>query len=650
MKGGYSLSHAASIANGLTRHHYCCPRRRFSANFVVSGAFALTPRSYSWLHDGRYRELKEALFQSDGPSRVWTHYTSLLAFLDYEKLPIELHQEVLRKCTISLSEVRASAARRFSRISMSTPSEPTHIHEGRFQAIIRNIRASGQKPALEDYHFIMQHFAATGYHTGTMLVYKELVQIGLAPLIKTFGLCLQAIAHQLTLPRAEEERAGQIEQVRSMVAELLQDMKKHNIPLTSVSLDLLIRILKETNDRERFESLLLWGYGIDLANPDSTPLEYSSKGMYWGREKMTGLSRPFPFSTAALNTTVECLGRFGDISKMIQAFEVLTQPLSQAAQYRFSSFDDDEDFGVSVQASPSRFIPPSAQPNITTYNLLLRHLGRAHHSVLLRHYLLEVMLRERQAGAKIKNALSHRTPLSKISSPSISLNRGTLMPVLGSSNRGKNLGLMRWLSTKMPKILKRKRHDLVFYIKMQEEYRKRAERHMVAINEVAESTTINQLASPSVNLSDSPETQPVLGTSISGTLGLLPSASSFVADLPSFGNTVGWDTSKPTRQIALDVDINDNTPLQFSVPRKNLNFDVHITILKRDIVELEEFTERLEVTLGKTTQRIKERLGRRVWAGKDIFLRTNEGIGRLRISRVYWKNIVGYRPRPKYQP
>jgi hypothetical protein len=39
---------------------------------------------------------------------------------------------------------------------------------------------------------------------------------------------------------------------------------------------------------------------------------------------------PFPFTTTALNTAIDILGRLGDIPKRIQAFEVLTQPLPHA--------------------------------------------------------------------------------------------------------------------------------------------------------------------------------------------------------------------------------------------------------------------------------------------------------------------------------
>src|SRR6185369_9796926 len=104
---------------------------------------------------------------------------------------------VLRRCTPSSAELRVTSAQRLAK-GIRT-AEP-HIHERRFQTIVRNIRADDAVPTLDDYNFILEQFAAVGHHLGAMHVYKEMTLLGWKPRTKTFSLCLQAIAHHLTLP------------------------------------------------------------------------------------------------------------------------------------------------------------------------------------------------------------------------------------------------------------------------------------------------------------------------------------------------------------------------------------------------------------------------------------------------------------------
>ncbi|KAF8897279.1 hypothetical protein BD779DRAFT_1432907 [Infundibulicybe gibba] len=385
-----------------------------SATPILSSGSSSTSSPREAIKRRKLNDLNDSIAHDGNPSRVWSHYTSLLNFLGYEKLPLKLHQDVLRKCTATAVELRVSAARH---LHGNHKSSDPHVYEGRFQTIIRNIRATGMKPTLDDYHFILEQFAAVGHHAGAMQVYKELVGLGLEPRTKTFGLCLQAIAHHLTFPVQPVHQAQRIVQARGMMGNLMNDMRSSGIPFTSVNLDLTIRILKETSDREGFESLMKWGYGIDLSNPDCAPLEYLGMGtigsdLGMGESSVPGLPYPQPFSTAALNTTIDMLGRLGDVSKLVQAFEVLTQPLPQASQHLFSSFDDEDDFGVSVDSNP-KFKPPHASPNTTTYNMLLRHLARAGHAIFARHYLLEAISLDRTTDRALRQQI-HKKPLDQI--------------------------------------------------------------------------------------------------------------------------------------------------------------------------------------------------------------------------------------------
>ncbi|KAJ7276207.1 hypothetical protein B0H12DRAFT_1041020 [Mycena haematopus] len=556
--------------------------------------------------------LLESLEINGNPSRVWANYTNLLTFLEYEGLPVEIHQQVLRKCTPSSRLLRASATRR---IFLGNVPRLPHVYEGRLQAVIRNIRATGTQPTLDDYNFILEQFAAVGHHFGVMQVYRELTAVGIVPRTKTFGLCLQAIAHRLTLPVAPKDRAQIVAVTRRIVSDLVNAMKSLEIPFTSVNLDLTMRILKETTDLQGFELLMKWGYGIDLANPDCPPLEYldrSAKG-----------PTPQAFSTAALNTTIDTLGRLGNIPRMVQAFEVLTTPLPRRAATTSSTYndeDDDDDYGASPESTPA-FTLPFASPNTATYNILLRHVSRAGHAVFARHYLLQAMHLDKQTMLDLKHNIGNM-PLQEVPAPHFAINRGTLLSVFGESNRDKNVGLMRWLHSKFHRIImkKRKEHD---FFSLYREARQRKRQW------------------PYEEPSTYVELPPLPSHPKHGAIWTPEPASK---RRPRFMTIMErWKAPKGVGEV-FDVDIDDESPAP-ATPRKTFNLDLHLRVLERDITEIEALYAHVETILARTTRRVKERLGRRVWHGRDIYLVT-DGNRRRRVSMEQWEKIAGIKPYP----
>jgi hypothetical protein len=349
-----------------------------------------------------------------------------------------------------------------------------------------------------------------------------------------------------------------------------------------------MRILKETLDYEGFDCLMKWGYGIDLSNPDRVPLEY----LGIGQRKTTAdipdiglpaLPYPLPFSTAALNTTIDMLGRFGDVSRLVQAFEVLTQPLPQASQH--FSFDDD-DFGVPV--TPPSFSLPYAEPNTTTFSMLIRHLCQKGHATLARHYILQLIDLDKKSKHFLRVTLRSKA-WDRLTAPRVAANRGSFIAVFHESNRDKNVGLMRWLNAKLPKIVRKKQAELKYFARL-----RRIPRHQQEI----------------LNVNRDQESSPLTPES---SLEHVPSP-----PLASFSST-------PTNE------------------RKPFDINLHIQILERDWRELEDLRHRVDDIFGRTIQRVKERLGRRVWGGKDLYLRSVGG--RVKISRGKWADIANFRPR-----
>ncbi|KAJ3485353.1 hypothetical protein NLI96_g5019 [Meripilus lineatus] len=559
----------------------------------------------------KLHDLEVVLSRNAPHRRVWGCYVDLLNFVRPAKVPLELHQKVLRQCTLPPKQARVEMAKLL--LEGSRPRY-SHVHEIRFQSIIHNIREAGHYPTLDDYHFILEQFAAVGHHLGAVKVLQEITSFGLAKTPKTYGLCLQALCHRLKLPCYHKLRPHLVVETSNICMKLLNEMWAVNIPFTSVNVDLAIRVLKETLDLEVLQKLLKVAYGIDLAFPDRPPLEF------WDQDRTKDVPRegdlashvptPQPFSTAALNTTIDVLGRIGNISKLVQAFEVLTTPLpSHAPAVPASSFydDEDDDFGVSSPAV-APYVQPHATPNTTTYSMLIRWISQAGHATLMRHYLLAAMQYDREVDRKLRGDCLIK-PRNEILALHMAVNRNMIMPIFSEANTDKNMELMHWIALRLQRVLRRKRFDLVYYKDIREKWR--AEDEL----ESSKSEVEDEVSKPVL---EAPTTIP----------------------RPSEGaKSSVEDIGIPLDHFDVDLDA---PAVPEPPPPKKFNIDLHITILERDKASLTELQKYITHIIGRTCQRIKERLGRRIWADKNVYLRTVKG--RTRITRDEWRGIVNYRP------
>ncbi|KAG6335298.1 hypothetical protein ID866_3782 [Astraeus odoratus] len=550
----------------------------------------LLPPSYVSFIDKALRERKfNALINSlsqetPDPPDVWACYVDFTSNLDYSDLPLEIHQKVLRKCVPETSVLRPLAARGMQR---AAPPRVPHIYEARLKSVIRNIHLMGAKPALDDFHFILEQFAAVGHYTGSMQVYNELKHVhNLQPTVRTLGLCLQSIAHRLSLPMYKLQKARIVADAMSACRKLLEDLKELRIPLTSVVLDFTVRILKETADEQVFSQLMKMGYGIDLDYPDR--LDSSVLG---------ATTQPFlPFSTSALNTTLDMLGRFGNISKLVQAFEILTQPLPpQASQHYAKEFDDEDDFGVVNPASTQPYQSPHALPNTTTYCILLKHISRAGHSTFARHYLLQASRLDRTADRATR--LQFRRHPDTTPPLQLAINRTMLLSVFGLANRTKEMELMRFVGVITRRAYRRKTKDTERYKQLEEQQQQRL--HASSSFDDSQLSTTPSLSSPADALS---------------------SSSALSSQKPEYDIF-----SKPQ-----------------TAPVKYFDLSTHLKVLRKDLDLISAFyLQEYLPAYTRTSQRVKERLGRRVWNEKDIYVRTENQ--RIKVSRHAWTEMVNYK-------
>lgn len=522
----------------------------------------------------KLEELKTNLqLENIGRHRVWSSYLDVLNFLRPAQVPLHVHQAVLRRCTTSLDVARYNLAVRIQKREVILPS---HSHETRFRRIIYNMRRAGHAPQPEDYHFILQHFAAVGHHIGALQVLDEMSQVGLQRTTEAYRLCLEAFARRITLPCWRDDRAKLATAISKLAARVLSEMQRNNVEMTGETVELCFRILGQGLQDEPFEKLMRRAYGVDLSYPDRPPLEFWSKQPTISADGAPlRASAPFPFTTPALNNTIDFLGRKRRISKLVQAFEVLTTPVpTQASSPIGSSYvdEEDDDFGYDhPEVAP--FTPPRAQPNTETYTRLIRWLSKANHAPLARHYLYQVYVLDRKADWALRRTLSKPDGLLQdFEIPRCRLSTKMINSVFGLTHRQKKLPMMRWLLHILRKTKNARRSEILFYRNL-EKWRP---------------------AAPEEELDDASNAQ---------------------------------EARTPEDQATIDQKLSD--------------LGIHLLLIRREYSRLLLLERRLVDVLGRQTQRVKERLGRRVWTQKDIYIRSQTE--RVLVSKEQWRQIVQYR-------
>ncbi|KAE9391619.1 hypothetical protein BT96DRAFT_979785 [Gymnopus androsaceus JB14] len=491
-------------------------------------------------------------------NHVWNTYLDALNSIESSEIDLETHQNVLRRCTSSTEDMRKGSKKRYLRLSQPAAG---HAYEDRFQSVIQNILALGRRPSIEDYHFVLEQFAAVGHSIGSMQVYKEMKGSSKCqPNNVTIALVLQSIAHRLVVPERKADRSDTVHHAAGLLKQLLDDMQNMGLPWTSTNMDLTIRIMKHTSDEESFNNLLRLCYGVDMRYPDKLPLD-------------TEASALLPFTTHTLNTVLNMYGVCGNVSRLVQAFEVLTVPLPHAYKHFAAAFDDDDDFGVN---------PPE--------------------------------LHSRLVSADLRRKIIVTPHLSDVHAPSMSVNRNMFLSVFGLSNRNKNITLMRWVHDKLAKVLKQKKADLLHFSNFVKHLKKKGQWPPPELPS----------RNPQVPMSAGPEYVEI--------------------------DDVRWRLADIDDVLAVDPQRQHLPSLH---PPKPLDLQLHLRILQSDIDDLTQLSEYIRSVLARTIERVKDRLGRRVWKGKDIFLKSEaekakvagQDKVRVQVSKDKWREIANYKPK-----
>ena len=591
---------------------------------AASGSSSSRKGPLDVLRERKVSDLRSLLsLKTPSPSRVWGNYLELLQYYGTAKVPLDIHQSVLRKCAPPASHIRAVAARK---MASGRRYKQDVLYESRYQRIIRNIRSAGDTPALEDYHCVLELFAAVGNHTAAMMVLTEIGRVGLVKSPLTYALCLQALSHRLSLPVYHLDRPALVDEVTEHCMTILNEMADRGVPYAPVNVDLAFRILKETMNMEGFTMLMRNAYGIDLAYPDRAPLEYWGKVRNAAKEAEAQGNLPVPFppqlplTLSAFNTALDYLARSKNVSKLVQTFEVLTNPLSSASSNSNSFADeDDDDFGVSnPQVAP--YMSPRIEPNTTSFGTLLRGVCNAGHAVLARHYVLVAMEEERKHSTFMTYMTVSRPP-DQVPAPRLSINRSILQPVFHLANHDRDIELLRWIAVRIKRAISRHQRALKLY--------------NVARSKWIESGVYQPKRALDTDLEDD------VGNDLPSAAPTSRFASFFSPSSSSRETSAAFDPSSSGFE-------NFNaSAIQPEEERKPFDIDLHLKLLERELEELEDLDRRADAVLARSTQRVKERLGRRVWGSKDIYLRDVNR--RTFVPKEVFREKVNFRPQSEVE-
>ena len=445
-------------------------RRDFSTTFpaLPSETQDESTRFY-WKHNQRpigrvkadgvlEKEAKQNLRTLDhSPRKIYGEYLAAVDSAEGDSLPLEIHQAVLRACTSPRGNMRECVAR-LVQVEELSWNQLSHPYESRFYKIMQNIIGAGFKPSIEDYHFIMSQFAAVGHHVGVQTYIHQMERMGLEPNAGTFAFFLQAIAHRLSLPTPDSKRPVIVRKLVDIAMRTIREMGDRQIPPSKTNFDLAFRILGEVQDPQGLAELLRLGYGIDLNYLDSPPPDAASIPSTSSTSVFEPPSGMLPFPTHALNSLIQALGRWGQISKMVYVFETLTNPLPAPIEPDNAFDDDDDDFSPIQQ----EWKPPSAQPNTTSFSILVRYCATRGYPVLAKHYATQLMHEEHMATLRLRNELREKS-LSEVAVPRLAVGVRTLEPIHGLANRTHDVELLRWVIWACKLSIRRKYRTWIYF-------------------------------------------------------------------------------------------------------------------------------------------------------------------------------------------
>lgn len=508
------------------------------------------------------------------------------------------------------------------------------------RTILQDIREIGHTPRLSDYHWVLSQLAAAGHATAAEAVLREMIALARLPTADTYSLvlraCIRRLESRIPYSAVEEEAAT----ASRIAREVVEAMGEQGIEINSKHVSLLLRVFKSSLHIEGFELLLRTVFSFDIKRPDRMAKEFEDR-LKAADQNNQPLPVPLKINRDILTTMMYVWGEAREFSKMISAFEVLTNPYPMPSDLPppSSSWWDDvfgSDVPMPVVTTPLshrpeyKWYPPTTPAAQAAVNKIIQVLAWNDERTLCQHYVkMAIELDEAEAGQLRKTLTKALTavklqsqtlqdtdrppsnvssdhpqgsPLPPSDSPPFPLDNEqpsarfmvtmeTLLPAWGMANHKKALEMFRWMRYHTMGLIRRKRKELQWFMERQDK--------------------LVQLEEP----------------------------------VSSMGDSVGADT--PSRQ-PMHPDLIPEVPStgdsETLKPQSHHRFHVmtHIALLQEAIEKLTGMMERIDEGVARLSQRTKERLTRRVLDVKDIYIRDLDE--RVFIVPEEWAKIVNYGP------
>ena len=456
------------------------------------------------------------------PDMVWAAYEDfhrLLPSAPREREHIYTLRHALRRSVPDWRTVRRETDGRLPAAERWARLKSPHPFEYRMRTILEDIRELGHTPHLSDYHWVLSQLAAAGHATAAEAVLREMIAFARLPTADTYTLVLRACIRRLEtrIPHsAVEEEAATASRIARDVVEA---MGEQGIDINSKQVSLLLRVFKVSLHVEGFELLLRTVFSFDVKRPDRMAKEFEDR-LKAADQDGQPLPVPLNITRDILTTMVYIWGDAGEFSKMISAFEVLTNayPMPSDLPPPSSSWWDDV-FGSDVPM-PVVTTPLSHRPEYKWYpqttaaaqaavNKLIQVLAWNDKRTLCQHYIklaieldnaeaeqLRKTLERTLTAAKLQsqtlqdtdrmhsNAPSNQPqylPLSSSPDPPLlpwhnehpsarfMVTMETLLPAWGMANQRKALEMFRWMRYQTTGLIKRKKKQLQWFMEHQDE-------------------------------------------------------------------------------------------------------------------------------------------------------------------------------------
>ncbi|KIO34031.1 hypothetical protein M407DRAFT_3750 [Tulasnella calospora MUT 4182] len=411
------------------------------------------------------------------PDIVWERYREL-DHVSRDRLPLNLYRGVLRRCTLPPYTFKQRVAEQI-RQSERLPSTNLHPLEERLLAVLDAMKVAGYQVEVEDYNYVMEHYAMAGHYRGARKLLDEMeLTMKKPPPAETFDYACKAIALHATLPiRNSFEPARRTDLTRAFTS-LLEKMKDANLGYTTAVFAAMIPMYRLMEDLEGMERALKLGFGFDIANPDKHPPEFLERVERIAEQAVAAGQAPpiFPhITTSILNNIIIAYGQIGEVAKMITAFEVLTAPLplpsSPTPTTNEQGFDEEEDdapiFHDHLHPSETSSLSPSVlasrpcRPNSRTYQELIRWCSLNESLILAQHYLRVALNHDREVDAELRNQLRYGD--GPVWSPPVAVSWTMFRKVYMAAHSKGKTHVIKWLERQANEVLRWKRDDMAWY-------------------------------------------------------------------------------------------------------------------------------------------------------------------------------------------